>query len=570
MYSIGTAKKQLQVFFPNIGMMGYGMPHHKAKGEETPLFVRAYAFKDEAGSKFVFVNSETTFITLAMKTGVIKALTTQYAHLGYTDANVMLTAQHSHSTPGGYSHYAIYNVSIPGFRPQLLQNCIDTLVEAIVAADANLAPATLHYAEGEFGADKDVGFNRSLTAYNQNPDVEQLTPQQTHLAMERTMHLLRINDSNGKPLGSFNFFGVHTTSLPNNRYLINADNKGYAATYMEEALDNSVVCAFAQEAAGDISPNYHGKGKTWKRGPYADPLKSCQFNGNLQFEKAMELFAQAETSPALTGNIDCELVYANLGDTTCNPKFVVDCATDKTSPSIMGLAFIKGTPIDGKGIPNGLARITSHIIKESVKRLKRRAKMQGPQAVANLERILAAQAEKEIVIETGDRRVLSSANLSKFFLPSIADPLIGELKRQYKAGSLREHSWAPQIVPMQIAVVGSIAFVGFPGEITTVAYRRLKAMLQGILAKRGVTQVIVASYANCYFGYCTTPQEYAMQCYEGGHTTYGKNTLAAFLTHYENLAEQLLKSKGDRTIDTQTQPPVFSERELSLRTHQQG
>ena len=38
------------------------------------------------------------------------------------------------------------------------------------------------------------------------------------------------------------------------------------------------------------------------------------------------------------------------------------------------------------------------------------------------------------------------------------------------------------------------------------------------------TRFVVVSVSNGYTGYCTTPEEYAQQCYEAGHTLYGPNT----------------------------------------------
>jgi neutral ceramidase len=38
------------------------------------------------------------------------------------------------------------------------------------------------------------------------------------------------------------------------------------------------------------------------------------------------------------------------------------------------------------------------------------------------------------------------------------------------------------------------------------------------------TRFVVVSVSNGYTGYCTTPEEYGVQRYEGGHTLYGPNT----------------------------------------------
>src|SRR5690606_2725728 len=73
-----------------------------------------------------------------------------------------------------------------------------------------------------------------------------------------------------------------------------------------------------------------------------------------------------------------------------------------------------------------------------------------------------------------------------------------------------------------------------PFETTTEAGRRICQRVQDAFNAAGqpLRYVWVASNANGYFGYTTTPEEYSRQNYEGGHTLYGQ-----YSTPY--LAEQL-------------------------------
>lgn len=572
MYKIGTGKAEIKCFKPGVGMMGYGMPHHKAVEQESIVYARAFVVEHpDTGSKFAFVNTESAFVTMAIKQGVLDKLTANYPQWGYHHNNTLFCAQHTHSAPGGYSHYPIYNMSIPGFQPAVYNANVDAIYDAIVLAEGNKTEGDIREGSGKFEDDWDVAFNRSLDAYNQNPDVEKLTPFQTHLAMERQMNMIRFDGADGKPLGQANFFGVHTTSLPNNRLKISGDNKGWASTYFEEYYKNAgnpdAIAVFAQEACGDVSPNFHGKGKDWKRGKYKDDLKSCQYTGELQYKKAVEIFEAAKTTTPLSGAIDCELVFADMANTVADPAFARGEQNAKTAPPSMGLAFIKGTPVDGKGIPDFLGFFAKGIIKGARKRILNEAKKHSQEAYEAELAVNEAHGTKLIVTENGHRRVMGHSDVRKLPVPGFIDPLIGEMKKQYKAGSLREHGWTPSIIPLQIIVVGQLAIVGFPGEITTVAFRRLRAQLLETLSKRGVTNVIVASYANCYFGYCTTREEYDIQLYEGGHTPYGKWTCAAFQTHFQHIATEMLKPAAERNLDKSTMPPEFSEKELSLRTY---
>ena len=47
------------------------------------------------------------------------------------------------------------------------------------------------------------------------------------------------------------------------------------------------------------------------------------------------------------------------------------------------------------------------------------------------------------------------------------------------------------------------------------------AAVLNAISPTGVKDVVLSGYSNEYLHYFTTPQEYEMQHYEGGHTVYG-------------------------------------------------
>jgi neutral ceramidase len=78
-----------------------------------------------------------------------------------------------------------------------------------------------------------------------------------------------------------------------------------------------------------------------------------------------------------------------------------------------------------------------------------------------------------------------------------------------------------EIVPeVQIVQVGNRMLLGTPGEPSVEMGRRFEAAVRGNLPA-GVKEPVVVGLANNYMGYLTTPEEYEMQHYEGGHTVYG-------------------------------------------------
>ncbi|HWB63405.1 MAG TPA: neutral/alkaline non-lysosomal ceramidase N-terminal domain-containing protein, partial [Chitinophagales bacterium] len=236
MYLAGTGKADITAFVKGVGMLGYGIHYNTMESVETPLWARAYVFVDKAsGRKVCFVNCEICFITVAIKKGVLKTLERKHPELNYDEDNLMLTAQHTHSGPGGYSYYGLYNLSVPGFVMEIYRKIVDGIVEAIVKAERNVQPARLTISTGVFGADKEVAYNRSIDGYNCNPEVNpKITFETRHTGIDREMTLLKVIGEGEKDLGSINWFGVHPTNLPNTNHRVCADNKGFAAEYLEK------------------------------------------------------------------------------------------------------------------------------------------------------------------------------------------------------------------------------------------------------------------------------------------------------------------------------------------------
>jgi len=77
-----------------------------------------------------------------------------------------------------------------------------------------------------------------------------------------------------------------------------------------------------------------------------------------------------------------------------------------------------------------------------------------------------------------------------------------------------------QVPEIQVVRVGNRLLLAAPGEPTVEMGRRFEAAVRPELPK-GVKEPIVVGLANDYMGYETTPEEYQMQHYEGGHTVFG-------------------------------------------------
>ena len=569
MFEIGTGVSDITAFKKGIGMMGYGMPFNIVKDVETSLSARAFVVKAASLKKVVFVNAEMCFITMSVKIGVVKRLQEKYPQFGYTIDNVLLTAQHTHSGPGGYSHYAFYNLTIPGFVSEVYEAIVNGIVAAIVQAESTLQPSNIYLNTGFFEPHLEVAFNRSIKAFNSNPEVSKIDEDKTHLAVDREMTLLRIDGSNGEKRGMINWFGVHTTSISNDNHKICYDNKGYASNFFEEDLRSDAqhknfLAIFAQGPTGDISPNYiWDEKKKWTRGKFDDDFESARYNGKLQYEKAKEIYETATKNEPLKTEIDYALMYVDFSNVQPAVEFT-NGQIVQTGSSCHGVSFAEGTA-EGPSVLPPLAFVM-RLLARSVKNYEfLKANFISEVEKNKIYNKYKVQGKKDIMFETGVGKIFGLQEIKNMPLPSFVDKGLASIKKQHREGALKA-PWTPEVLPLQIIIIGELAIAAIPAEITTVAGWRLRDTIHSVLKQRGINKVILAPYANAYSGYITTYEEYQHQAYEGGHTVFGEWTLAAYQTKFKELALQMLKKTEDRKIDTSVKPVEFSKEELSKRS----
>ena len=82
----------------------------------------------------------------------------------------------------------------------------------------------------------DAGINRSPSAYLNNPAAER---GKYKFDVDKEMTLLKFVDDEWGPVGSFNWFATHGTSMSRTNSLISGDNKGAAARFMEDWFEEN-------------------------------------------------------------------------------------------------------------------------------------------------------------------------------------------------------------------------------------------------------------------------------------------------------------------------------------------
>ena len=549
---IGIGKADVTAYYDRSGMLGYAMFFHIMKDIESNLYARAFVFENDQ-TKLCMVNCELCFITPSVRAGVLDLL--KQKSLEYAEENLMINAQHTHCAPAGYSFYSLYNTSTPGLIMEVYQKIVEGIVEAILDAEQNKVEAKIQIGTGKFEPELPVSFNRSIKAFNQNPEVEKISYENRHMATDREMTLLKFVDLNDKPIGSINWFAVHTTNLPNTFLRLSSDNKGFAAKYLEEeyqSTNRNFKAAFAQGACGDVSARYiynpklpFQRGKY--EGKYPDDLKSARYNGHLQFGKAKEIFDDIKTDENCGDQLRAIHVNVNMNQINIEPKYVDEKQDAVTSNACMGVSFLEGSKYDGPGmhpIIGFFARGLSKLYKQQQKLRFRFSNNQ--QWKSDLLRKYAAQGVKDIALESVTHQVFGALHARRFIVPGFIDETIHNLKKFDRLGAYDDRPWTPQNLPLQIFRLGTIAICALPFEITTVASWRLKKTIADNLHGQGIEHIILAPYSNAYSGYITTYEEYQVQDYEGGHNVFGQYALNALQQKFTELAQQLsLKKKKE-------------------------
>lgn len=568
MYQVGWDKQQIKITPKGYAMFGYGQWSHRAYEQRTALFARSFTIVDQQQHRLIICCLDLGCITHAMRSQTVERLIETLGS-AFDENQLVLMATHTHSGPGGCGYEALYNMPTPGFVPEHLTAIVEAIVLSIQNAIASEQDTEIFLGTQHFPEQTPVAWNRSIKAYNLNPEVQPRTEAETHLALNREMQLIGFYRE--QKLQSFiSLFGVHATCLGNSLNAYDGDNKGYAAVFSEQALIEqgiqNPVTIFAQATAGDVSPHFHGKDQLKIRNKIKgeQEYQYAQQNGRYQSELALTALQSniPKNLHKVEGKIDAVLSYVDLSNIEIPDEFAAGQKHARTSQPCHGTAFFAGTPVDGLGAPKVLIKGMQFLADQFRKQKTKHSKAAD---FADYQQLYASQGPKQILLEAGAKKILGQPI---GFPPSILDPLIAEMNRQVKAGAIQQSPLVPSVVPLQIVRLGQLALICCPGEFTTIAGRRVVGTVKQTLAAQAtIESVWLASYCNDYMGYVTTYEEYQAQAYEGGHTLFGQWTLAACQSKFKDLTEQLLLEKNKRHYDEMTRPQPIPAQELAKRSN---
>ncbi|XP_051120504.1 neutral ceramidase 2-like isoform X2 [Andrographis paniculata] len=604
-YLIGLGSYDITGPAADVNMMGYANSDQIASGVHFRLHARAFIVAEPRGnSRVLFVNLDACMASQLVTIKVLDRLKARYGDI-YNENNVAISGIHTHAGPGGYLQYVVYIVTSLGFVRQSFDALVDGIEQSVVRAHNNLRPGSIYVNKGDLF---DAGVNRSPSAYLNNPATER---SKYKYDVDKEMTLLKFVDDEWGPVGSFNWFATHGTSMSRTNSLISGDNKGAAARFMEDWFD--------QSSRGSVSSDESRSDRIPRRTSNIIPPIEDQHHELLQLAAAFESTSGKTTtrSSSLNARVRSALVQAN------RPKFVsAFCQTNcgDVSPNVLG-AFCNdtGLPCDfnqstcngknelcygrGPGYPDEFE--STRIIGE--RQFRKAVELYNTATEKLVGKIdyrhsYVDFSKLDVAIpNNGDVKKTCPAAMGFAFAAGTTDgpgafdfkqgdnegnafwklvrnvikapgpeqiecqrpkPILldtGEMKVPY--------DWAPSNLPVQILRIGQLAILSVPGEFTTMAGRRLRDAVKSVLTSGGSNvfgknaRVVIAGLTNTYSQYVTTFEEYQIQRYEGASTLYGPHTLSGYIQEFKKLAAALTTGKP---VEPGPQPPDMLSKQIGL------
>lgn len=612
-YLIGLGSYDITGPAADVNMMGYANAEQIASGVHFRLKARSFIVAEPGGSRVVFVNLDACMASQLVTIKVIERLKSRYGGI-YNEQNVAISGIHTHAGPGGYLQYVVYIITSLGFVRQSFDVIVDGIEKSIIQAHENLRPGSIFVNKGEL---LDASVNRSPSAYLNNPASER---NQYKYNVDKEMTLLKFVDDERGPVGSFNWFATHGTSMSRTNSLISGDNKGAAARFMEDWADQKGF----PKGINSIYHDAFGAGSKLDRFPRR--VSSIIPQPHENFDELLQLASsfQASGGRRLASSVSVsQRVRSGEGN---KPNFVsAFCQSNcgDVSPNVLGTFCIDtGLPCDfnhstcngknelcygcGPGYPDEFE--STRIIGErqfiKAMDLFNTASEQVKGKVEYRHTYIDfSQLEVNLPSSGGGQEMVKTCPAAMGFAfaagttdgPGAFDfkqgddkgnpfwKLVGGLlktptKEQVECqqpkpilidtGEMKlPYDWAPSVLPIQIIRIGQVVILCVPGEFTTMAGRRLRDAVQTVLTSGSNgefgsnVRIVIAGLSNTYSQYVTTFEEYQIQRYEGASTLYGPHTLSAYIQEFKKLASALISGQ---TIQPGPQPPDLLDKQVGL------
>lgn len=559
-------------------MSGYADAAQVAAGILDRQHARVFVFESSCASRTnraMLVQTDLGLAFHAVRQGVMDAIGADVGLAArWNENNVLINASHSHATAAGQSHFDAFHILTNGADPQSYQATIDGIMNAIRHADTNLAAAPagkILFNQGEL---LNGTVNRSPEAYALNPQAERdqfLDTRGDEVRTNRMMTLLRLQNPDGSPKGMLNWYPIHGTSIWKLNLLLAGDNKGYAAYRFEQDFNtdhfsaNTFLAGFMQADEGDNSPNLFipDLTETELRDPMSPGFmaraggrtedENALISGYKQYKQARDLFDAA--TEEVTGEVSAQSIFIDFSNVEVASPRVYPTALqpDPLDPFLTG-RYLTCNPALGISFPGGAE--------------DGRAPTDEGQTCINT-------SSGDVTVATAEL-ASAFASASSGALPPILGVPAGCDNPAYDGLGYACHEEKPILFPVgepspvanppgsqtlepktlkiQIIVIGNVAIIALPWEVTTMSGRRVRNAVLDELETAGVDYAIISGLSNGYIHYMTTREEYSSQQYEGASTVYGPWTQEAAEQELVRLASHI---KANTVATSPFEDPTF-------------
>jgi neutral ceramidase len=480
---------------------GWTRADRVAQGQHTRLGARALVLERD-GRKLALVAVDLFMVP----GGLVKHVGDALAARGFSERNLLISASHTHSGPGGFANYATLNTAAPSidtigdpssfirlFNPspadrQLYTFLVQQIAAAIRRADRDRAPAVAGW-----GRERLLGLtrNRSLEAHLADHGIEReygqgsvsQDPGGYEHTVDPAVNVLRVDKLVRRrgsrkrrrvPIGGWSTFAAHGTVTKSSFRFYNQDHHGSAIAVFEDGVRRAgrvprrqqVLNVFGNTDEGDQSAGLD------RHGPAAS-----NYVGRV--EAAAMLRAWRRARRGLSRRPALDLRWTRI-------------------------CFC------GQAVPGG------HVAES---------------ASAGLPFFTGSEEERGPLYDLTHQHFEGRRN------PVSVGP------QGHKLGVDGVPGDVPDGVPLLAVRVGGGLIVSIPGEATKEVGVRVRQAVQSAVAGSAVGRVVVSGLANEYVAYFTTPEEYDRQHYEGGQTWFGRLSSVLIGQQLAELAGRLVRGR---------------------------
>ena len=485
---------------------GWTRADRVAQGQHTRLFARTIVLERD-GRKVALVAIDLFMVP----GGMVKQIGDRLAARGFSEQNILVSASHTHSGPGGYANFPTLNTAAPSLQtatdprtfagffdpqpadPQLYRFVLEQIEASIVRADQDLGPA-----EAGWGSDRitDLTQNRSIEAHLNDHGIVKARgegraeddPEGRLHTIDPAVDVLRVDKvrtvRRGRkrvrvrvPIGAWSNFADHGTVTKSSFQYYNADHHGSALRVFEDGVRRAakvparqeIVNVYGNSNEGDMSAGLD------RHGPAAS-----DFVGRVEATAMLRAWKRAgrrlDATPAL------DLRWTRM--CFCGQQTEGGRVADESQ---VGVPFLTGSEEE-----------------------------RGPLFDVTGEEF----EDRRSPIDQGDPHGL------KLFFPGVGT------------------GGVPTRVPLMAVRVGPQMIVSIPGEGTKEVGERIRLAVESQIAGSGIERVVMSGLANEFVLYFTTPEEYDRQHYEGGNTHFGRVSFNLLRQELSTLAGRLARGEA--------------------------